>query len=324
MKRWFTLAVAALLAAGITAEARAQAKYPERPVRILVPFGAGGLADNSIRLVADKLSGRLGQQFVVENMPGGGGIQAAGELAKQAADGHTLLVVSNGTAISEALFEKLPYNSSRDFAPISTVAWFDMMFVTSSKAPFKSIKDVVAEAQAHPSALNVGTINPGSTQNFSAELFRALTKVNVTLVPFRTTPDVIVALLRGDLGLAVDAYTALKGQIDSGDLRPLAVTGLKRNPALPNTPTMQEAGVAGYEVSGWNAIFTKAGTPPAIIAQLNKELVAITQMPDIKQKYADLGIEARSTTPEELGNRLKADIAKWSDVIAKNNIPKMK
>jgi len=324
MRRWLTFAAAVALTAGLTAQANAQAKYPERPVRIIVPFGAGGLADNSIRLVADKLAQRLGQQFVIENEPGGGGIQAAADLAKQNPDGYTLLVVSNGTAISEALFEKLPYNAERDFAPISTVAWFDMMFVASAKAPYKTMQAAIAEAKAKPSEMNVGTINPGSTQNFSAELFRALTHVNVTLVPYRTTPEIVVALLRGDLGMAVDAYTALKGQVDSGEITPLAVTGIKRNPAMPNVPTLQEAGVSGYEVSGWNAIFTKVGTPPAIIDQLNKELVAITQMPDIKQKYADLGIEARSTTPDELGKRMKDDVAKWSDVIAKNNIPKMK
>lgn len=308
---------------GIVGSVSAQSKYPDRPVRIIVPFGAGGLADVSIRLVAEKLSKNMGQQFVIENVPGAGGIAAANEVLRAPADGHALIVISNGTAISEALFAKLPYSTVKDMVPVSTVAWFDMMAVTSAKGPYSTMQEFIAAAKAKPGALNIGTINPGSTQHLSVELLKSLSKVDVAQIAFRSTPDVVVAVMRNDVGLAVDAYTALKGQIDSGDLRPLAVTGLARNPALPNVPTMQEAGVPGYDVTGWNALFVKAGTPSDIVARLNKEIAAVTAMPDIKEKYIGLGIVAGSTTPEVIGKRLVDDIAKWADVIEKAGIKKL-
>ena len=305
------------------AQGQAVAKYPERPVKVIVPFGAGGLADVSIRFVAERLSKNMGQQFVIENVPGAGGIAAANELAKAPADGHTLIVISNGTAISEALFAKLPYSTERDMAPVSTVAWFDMMAVTSAKSPYKTLKDFVSAAQAKPGALNIGTINPGSTQNLSAELLKSLGKVDAQIVAFKNTPDVVVSLLRNDIGLAIDAYTALKGQVDSGELRALAVTGVTRNPSLPNVPTFAEAGVAGYDVTGWNALFVKAGTPAPIVDRLAKEIAAVTAMDDVKKKYLELGIVAGSTTPDVLGKRLKDDIGKWKGVIEKAGIKKL-
>jgi tripartite-type tricarboxylate transporter receptor subunit TctC len=325
--RAFHLAIFAVIVglAGLVpaGKAQAQAKYPERPIKVIVPFGAGGLADVSIRFVAERLSKNLGQQLVIENIPGSGGIAAANELAKTPADGHTLIVISNGTAISEALFAKLPYSTAKDMAPVSTVAWFDMMAVTGSKKPYKTMKDFIAAAHAKPGALNIGTINPGSTQNLSAELLKSLAKVDAQIVPFKATPDIVVSLIRNDIDLAIDSYTAIKGQVDSGELRPLAVTGVTRNPSLPNVPTFAEAGVTGYDVTGWNALFVKAGTPKPIVDRLAKEIAAVTAMDEVKKKYLELGIVAGSTTPDVIGKRLKDDIAKWSDVIAKAGIKKL-
>ena len=316
-------AIVAVAGLAQTAPAHAQAKYPERPIKVIVPFAAGGLADVSIRFVSERLSKSLGQQLVIENVPGAGGIAAANELAKSPADGHTLIVISNGTAISEALFAKLPYSTERDMMPVSTVAWFDMMAVTGGKSPYKTLKEFVADAHAKPGALNIGTINPGSTQNLSAELLKSLAKVDAQIVAFKGTPDVVVSLLRNDIGLAIDAYTALKGQIDSGELRALGVTGVTRNPSLPDVPTFAEAGVTGYDVTGWNALFVKAGTPAPIVDRLAKEIAAAAAMDDVKKKYLELGIVAGSTTPVVLGARLKDDIAKWKDVIEKNGIKKL-
>jgi len=319
----FVMALAAIVGSVVVSPVQAQGKYPERPVRIIVPFGAGGLADVSIRFVAERLSKNMGQQFIIENIPGSGGIAAANELAKTPADGHTLIVISNGTAISEALFAKLPYSTEKDMAPVSTVAWFDMMAVTGAKQPYQTMKDFVAAAHAKPGALNIGTINPGSTQNLSAELLKSLAKIDAQIVPFRATPDIVVSLIRDDINLAIDAYTALKGQIDSGELRPLAVTGVTRNPSLPNVPTFAEAGVTGYDVTGWNALFVKAGTPAPIIDRLAKEIATVAAMDDVKKKYIELGIVAGSTTPQVIGQRLKDDIAKWKDVIEKAGIKKL-
>lgn len=316
--------VAAFVAiAAIPGSGWAQGKYPERPVKVIIPFGPGGLADVSIRFIAERLSKNMGQQFVIENVPGAGGIAAANELAKAPADGHTLIVISNGTAISEALYAKLPYSTERDMAPISTVAWFDLMAVTNAKAPYQTLKDFVSAAQAKPGALNIGTINPGSTQNLSAELFKSLGKVDAQIVPFKTTPDIVVSLLRNDIGLAIDSYTAIKGQVDSGELRALGVTGVTRNPSLPNVPTFAEAGVAGYDVTGWNALFVKTGTPAPIVERLNKEIAAVTATDEVKKKYLELGIVAGSTTPEIMAKRLKDDIAKWNGVIDKAGIKRL-
>lgn len=187
------IGLAGIVSAG---DARAQGKYPERPIKVIVPFAAGGLADVSIRFASERLSKNLGQQLVIENVPGAGGIAAANELAKSPADGHTLIVISNGTAISEALFAKLPYSTEKDMAPVSTVAWFDMMAVTGSKQPYQTMKDFVAAAHAKPGALNIGTINPGSTQNLSAELLKSLGKVDAQIVAFKGTPDIVVSLIR--------------------------------------------------------------------------------------------------------------------------------
>jgi tripartite-type tricarboxylate transporter receptor subunit TctC len=260
---------------------------------------------------------------VIENVPGAGGIAAANELAKAPADGYTMIVISNGTAISEALFAKLPYSTARDMAPISTVAWFDLMAVTNAKGPYKTLQEFTAAAKAKPGSQNIGTINPGSSQNLAAELYKSLAKVDAQIVAYRSTPEVVTSVLRSDVGLAIDSYTAIKGQIDSGDLRPLAVTGVTRNPSLPSVPTFAEAGVTGYDVTGWNALFVKAGTPADIVARLNKEITAVTQIQEIKDKFLDLGIVAGATTPEVMGKRLKDDIAKWADVIEKAGIKKL-
>jgi tripartite-type tricarboxylate transporter receptor subunit TctC len=322
--RALSLALLAAFAVSTSGQqAQAQAKYPERPVKVIVPFAAGGLADVSIRFIAERLSKNMGQQFFIENVPGAGGIAAANELAKSPADGHTLIVISNGTAISEALFAKLPYSTEKDMAPISTVAWFDLMAVTGAKQPYQTMKDFVAAAQAKPGALNIGTINPGSTQNLSAELLKSLAKIDAQIVAFKATPDIVVSLIRGDINLAMDSYTAIKGQVDSGELRPLAVTGVTRNPSLPNVPTLAEAGVTGYDVTGWNALFTRAGTPQAIVDRLNKEIATLTATDEVKQKYLELGIVAGSTTPDVMAKRLKDDIAKWKDVIEKAGIKKL-
>src|SRR5215470_13878829 len=257
----------ASIAAGAVAmfPAGAQAPYPQRPVMLIVPYGAGGIADTGMRIVADKLSAKLGQQVVVDNRPGAGGIIAAKAGSSASADGYTLLMTGNNNAISEALFKSLPYNILTDFTSTSTTSFFDLLIVTRADSPLKSLQDVVKAAQQRPGKLNIGTINPGSTQNLAAELFRSTAGVELTIVPFRTSPDMAGAILRGDLDIAFEFYAALQGQILDHKVRVLASTGTRRAAYLPDVPTVEESGIKGYEVASWNGISVPAATPKPIV-----------------------------------------------------------
>ena len=321
--RSFRAAAIALLASiAASLPAAAQAPYPQRPVMLIVPYGPGGIADTGMRILADKLSTKLGQQFVVDNRPGAGGIIAAKAGSSAAPDGYTLLMTGNNNAISEALFRSLPYNILTDFASTSTTSFFDLLLVTREGSPLKTVQDVIKAAQANPGKLNVGTINPGSTQNLAAELFRSTAGVNLTIVPFRTSPDMAGAILRGDLDLAFEFYAALQGQILDHKIRVLASTGAKRTAYLPGVPTVEESGIKGYEVASWNGISVPAATPKDIIQRISRAINDVLPLPDVQEKSQRLGMDMRASTPEEMTARLKSDIAKWSAVIEKAGIPK--
>jgi tripartite-type tricarboxylate transporter receptor subunit TctC len=298
----------------------AQAGYPNRPIRIIVGFGAGGLADITMRIVADKLAERLGQRVIIDNRPGGGGVAAAQAVATAPPDGYTLIVLSIGNAISVGLFKSLPFDPVKDFVPVSSVAYFDLLLLVNASSPIKTVSDLLAEAKKPGNRINIGTINPGSSQNLSAELFKSVAGIDATIVPHRSTPEVLTALLRGDVAVGVESYAALKGPIDDGQIRAIASSGPARS--LPNVPTVQESGLASYDVTGWNAIFAPAATPRDVVELLNREIVAIVAMPDVKQRILDLGTEPRASTPEEIGTRLKDDIRKWSAVIERAGIEK--
>jgi tripartite-type tricarboxylate transporter receptor subunit TctC len=315
-----TLATA--LMATLPGRASGESPYPARPVMLIVPYAAGGVADTGMRILADKVSAKLGQQLVVDNRPGAGGIVAAKAGSSAAADGYTLLMTGNNNAISAALFKSLPYNILTDFASVSTVSFFDLLVVTRAGSPLKSIADVVAAGRANPGKLNVGTINPGSTQNLAAELFRSTAGVNVTIVPFRTSPDMAGAILRGDVDVAFEFYAALQGMIADHKVNVLASTGTKRTAYLPDVPTVAEGGIPGYEVLSWNGISAPATTPKPAIARLESAINAVLPLPDVQERATRLGMEMRASTPDEMTGRLKADIAKWSAVIDKAGIPK--
>lgn len=320
--RLITACTLAISACASLSPALAQSAYPTRPVRITVPFGAGGIADITVRVVAEKLSEKLGQQFVVENMPGAGGISAARAALQGGTDGYTLALLTNGTAISVPLFKKLPFDPVKDFAPISSLGYFDFVLLTPGSSNVKSVQDLLAFAKANNGALNVGTVNVGSSQNLSAELFKSMSGIEFTIIPFKTTPDLVLATSRGDVGLMIDSYASAKAMMTDGRIRAIASSGLTRSPALPDLATVDESGVKGFEVTSWNALFAPAGTPKEIIATLNKAINEVVAMPDVKKKLLELGIDAKGSTPEELGDRLKADIAKWGAVIEKAGIEK--
>ena len=312
------------MAAGLTlsGSVSAQSDYPTRPVKIIVPFGAGGVADVTIRIVAEKLSEKLGQRFIVENTPGAGGITAARAALSSAPDGQTLTMLTNGTAVSVPLFANLPFDPLNDFVPISTLGTFDFLFVVNAKSEHKSFKDLIQAAKDKPGILNVATIAVGSTQHLTSVLFKGEAGVDFRHVPFRNTPDALVSILRDDTHLLIDSQAALKSALEGQQVRALATSGPRRSPALPDIPTVQEAGISGFDVTSWNALFAPKGTPEPIIQKLNATLKEILAMPEIKARLLDLGIEARSETPVELKERLRSDIEKWRTVIDKAGIPK--
>ncbi len=324
MRTRFLMALLAIVSIAVLLPRAAGAQnYPNRSVRIIVPFAAGGIGDISARLVADKLGEKLGERFIVDNQPGAGGIAAARSVLAAPADGYTLALITNGTAINVPLFKSLPYDPVKDFAPISGFSLFDLTFATNAAGPYATLGDFLKDARANPGKLNIGTINVGSTQNLGAELLRATAAIDATIVPYRTTPDTMIALLRNDVQLAIEYYATMKPGIEDGKLRLLATSGEKRSELTPNAPTVAEAGVPGYEVRSWNALFAKAGTPADIIARLNQAIRDVVALPDIKKRMLELGLEAQAGSPEDIASRLKADIAKWAKVIDDAHIPKL-
>jgi tripartite-type tricarboxylate transporter receptor subunit TctC len=318
LHRIFLFALALCVATSLAA--RAEAKYPERSVRIVLPFAAGGVADITARIVAEKLSEKLGQRFYVENQAGAGGIVAARTVTSSPPDGYTLALLSNGTAVSVSLFKKLPYDPLKDFVPISSLGFFDFIFATSGNSPFKTLPEFIAAARAKPGTLNVGTISVGSTQNLSAELFKTAAGIDFAIIPYRGTPEIQVALLQGDVALTIDSFSAMKGNLADGKLRALASSGAQRSEATPELATVHEGGVADYDVVSWNALFAPSGTPAEIVTTLNAALREILADSDVKKRLIELGIEAKAGTPQEIYDRLKSDIDKWRVVIEKAGI----
>jgi tripartite-type tricarboxylate transporter receptor subunit TctC len=315
------MALAPLIAAS-TGRAAAQGHYPGKPVRFVLPFGAGGVADVTSRLTAEKLGEKLGQRFVVENQPGAGGINAARTVTGAAADGYTLGLVTNGTAISVPLFKALPFDPIKDFTLISALGTFDLVFVVNAQSNFRTLDDFVKTAREQPGKLNVGTINIGSTQNLGAELFKSSAAVDFQIVPYRGSPEILVGLLRNDVDMMVDFYAAVRAGLQDGKLRALAVSGSRRSAILPDVPTVQEAGTRDYEVVSWNGMFAPQGTPREVVDVLNRSLHEILASSDVVKQYADVGIEAKASSPEELAARLRQDIDKWGKVIERAGIPK--
>jgi tripartite-type tricarboxylate transporter receptor subunit TctC len=313
------LALAALVAAAAPASAQA---YPNHPIRLILPFGAGGVADITARVVADKLGEKLGQRFVIENMPGAGGIAAARAVISAQPDGYTLALLSNGTAVSVGLFKNLPFDPMKDFAPISSLGYFDFVIATSADSPLKTMADAVKYAKENPGKLNVGTINIGSTQNLSAELLKSSAGIQYQIIPYRGSPEVLIAALRNDANLMIDNYSAMKSNLQDGKLRALATTGEAKSVVLKDVPTVQEAGVKGYDVVSWNAIFAPKNTPKEVIDRVNAALKEVLAMPIVKERLLELGIEAKWSTPQEIQDRLKSDIDKWSKVIEQAGIAK--
>ncbi|TMG76342.1 MAG: tripartite tricarboxylate transporter substrate binding protein [Betaproteobacteria bacterium] len=322
MKQVFPFRWTCAVALAACASAASAQVYPARPVKILVPFAAGGVADITARVLSQRMSEAMGQQVIVENRPSAGGIVASEAVAKAEPDGHTLLFITNGNAVSASLFKSLPYDTVNDFAPVSTVGFFDLVLVVDSGSKIGSVRELIASARANPSKLNIGTINIGSTQNLAAELFKSMAGIDAQVVPFKATPAVVTALKGNDVQAAFEILAPVLAQIRGGALKPLAVTSEKRFSGLPEVPTVAESGVPGYQASSWNGIAAPARTPKGVIDRLNREVNAAAAAPEVRKRLQDLGVEARAGTPAALGALLASEIAKWHAVIERAKIEK--
>jgi tripartite-type tricarboxylate transporter receptor subunit TctC len=287
-----------------------------------VPFGAGGVADQTARIVAQKMSEELGQAVVIDNRPGAGGIVAADIVAKSAPDGYTMLLMSNANAVSAGLFKSLPFDPVKDFTPISLIGTFDLTLVTTTESRFKNLSELIVWAKANPGKLNIGSINVGSTQHLTAELFKSLAGVDAQVIPFNGTPAVITALRGGQIDLAVEILSPVLPQIKGGALRPLAVTGQKRNPVLPQIPTAKESGLNNFVSTSWNGLGVPAKTPQVIVDRLNREINTALQNPVVRQKLLELNVEPHPTSVPQAQEWLQSEIKRWGGIIQKAGIQK--
>lgn len=325
-RRRHVLAAAAAIGTGawLPLTASAQAGFPSKPLRIVVPNAAGGAADLTARTVAQRLAVSLGQSVVIDNRPGAGGVVAGELVARAEPDGHTLLLVSSGTAVSAALFKALPFDTLKDFAWVSTLATFDLAIVVAEGGRFKTLAELLDYARANPGKLNIGTPNVGTTQNLAAELLRISAGIEAQVVPFNGTPPVITALRGGQIDAGVDILGPLMPQIASRALRPLAVLGERRAPQLPDVPAARESGgaLAGFKAASWNGLAAPARTPPEIVARLSREVQAAVAHPEVGKRLSELNLAAQGSSPEQLGALMASEVRRWSEVITQAKIPR--
>ena len=306
-----TVALVALL---FTGAALAQS-YPDKPVRVVVGFNAGGPTDAIARIVSDKLSASLGKQFYVVNQPGAGGNIASGMVATSPADGYTLLAVSTGFVVNPSLFAKVPYDPVKDFAPITIVAVSPNVISVHPAVPAKNIKELIELIKANPGKYTFAAPGAGSTPHLSGEIFRVTYGLDLPTVQFTGAGPSIQSTVGGHTPVAFSALPSASAQIKDGLLRALAVTAEKRSPTLPDVPTLAESGITGQDAYTLTGLLAPAGTPKEIISLLHQEIVKIVAMPDVQQRLGDLGFEILANTPDEFAARIKTEMEKWGKVI---------
>ncbi|QHE83658.1 Bug family tripartite tricarboxylate transporter substrate binding protein [Hydrogenophaga sp. BPS33] len=314
------IATLLLAASSITAAAQGAADYPSAPVRIVVPFQAGGLTDILARAIAQHASQRLGQPFVVENKPGASGNIGADTVAKSRPDGLTLLMGSIGTnAVNAHLFSRMPYDTLKDFSPISLVANGTLMLVTNPSVPATDMRSLLAYARAHPGQLTYASGGAGASQHLAGELLKTMAKVDIVHVPYKGVVQGVTDVVAGQVHMTFDLAT-VEPHIRAGKLRPIAVANARRSSAFPEVPTIAEAGVPGYEVSAWYGLFAPAGTSRAIVDKLNAEVVSALKDPALLQRLKALGAEPAGSTPEELQRFVRREYDKWGKVVQQAGI----
>lgn len=321
VRSFLFLAAVALGMPAISASPTLAQEWPTRTVKFLVPYGPGGGTDIVSRIIAQNLQETLGQSFVVENKPGAGSTLGADTVAKSEKDGYTVLVLSNAHAVAGALYKKLPYDSVKDFQMITQIGTVPLVLVTAPTFPPKDVKELLAAFKKDPGKYNYGAAGGiGTTQHFAGELFRVLANVDVKHIPFKTTPNVITSMLQNDVQMTFELLPAIRGQVEGGQLRALAVTSPTRNPAWPNVPTLSEAGVPGYNVTSWYGFAMPAGTPKPVVDKFTKAVHEALAKDQVKQAIAKTGIVVQTSTNEELAKHVASEVAKWSDLMKKAGI----
>lgn len=294
--------------------------YPSKPIRLVVGYGPGGVADITARLVAQKLTDSMGQPVIVENRPSAGGIMAGDLVAKADPDGYTLLHLNSGNAISAASFRKLPFDVKKDFESIANMGAVDFVVLVDKSSDIKTVADFMIKARANPGKTNIGTVSIGSGQHMAATLFKSITGVDSPIVPYKATPALFAALKGKDIDVVFEVVSPALSLIRGGELRAIAVSSGKRFAGLPDVPTMMESGVKDFDVNAWNGLAAPAKTPKAIIDRLNKEVNAVLALPDVQKRFQDLGIDPRGGTPAELRNKLFSEVDKWTNLVSTMNM----
>ncbi len=314
MVRWSRVCMS-LLCCAFTSLCAAQT-YPTKSVRMVVPFAAGaGSNDIMARLIAQKLTDSFGQQFVVDNRPGASGIIGTDIVAKAQPDGYTVLMMSLTFTVLPSLFSKLPYDTLKDLTPVTMVASAPLMLVVNPSVPVKSVAEFIAYAKANPGKLNFGSGGAGATPHLAGEMLKSMAGLQMTHIPYKGGAPALADLVGGQIQFMCENIPGTLPFVKAGKLRALAVTDLKRSPLLPDLPTLDESGLKGFQIVGWNGLFVPAGTPPAVVNKLHAGVAAALALPDVKERLAILGADGVGNTPQHFAAFIKADIAKWAKVV---------
>jgi tripartite-type tricarboxylate transporter receptor subunit TctC len=319
--RWFTLALAVVLTALSVSRGYAQS-YPNRPIRVLVPFAAGGAVDTLARLIGQKLSENLGQAVIIENRAGAGGNLAADLLAKSAPDGYTVLQTVNGIAISPSLYKTLPFDVHKDFGAVTQLVASQLVLVANPNFPANSVTELVALAKSKPGQLNYASTGIGNPLHLTMEMLKSATGMDIQPVVYRGDAPANAALIAGEIQIGVMPMATTRPLVESGRLKALAIGGAKRSPAMPNVPTIAET-IPGFESTSWQGYFVPAGTPREIVLKLQQEAAKVLKLPDVIERLRTGGNEGVGSTPEEFDKRFRADIVKFAKIIADAKIPRL-
>ncbi|ARP86681.1 Bug family tripartite tricarboxylate transporter substrate binding protein [Bordetella genomosp. 9] len=318
MRRFLSCAVAALgftLAALAGSPATAAGAYPDKPVTLLIPYPPGGSADMLARPLSAILQARWGQPLVLEYKAGAGGTIATSQLARSKPDGYTLIMVLAAHAINPSLYAKLPYDTRKDFAPVSLVATLPMLVSAPLSTPANNMSEVVAYAKSHPGELTFASAGPGNTSHLAGEMFKSATGINMLHVPYKGSGPAVVALLGGEVSMMFDSFSTSYPQVQSGKLKALAVTGEKRSPLLPNVPTVAESAVPGFVVNGWYGVLAPAGTPAAIVDKLSADIAQALKDPALNRQLAAAGYEPVGSTPKEFAQYIDRELDRWGAAV---------
>jgi len=317
LKKW----TAAAMMAVVPTLALAADAWPNKPITYVVPFAPGGNTDTLARIIGPKVSAALGQPVVVENKPGAGGNIGSDFVAKAKPDGYTIL---GGTisshAINASMYPSMPYDPIKNFEPITVLGQAPLLLVVPADSPYKTVKDLLDAAKAKPGALSFASAGNGTSPHLAGELLKSSAKIQATHVPYKGSGPAVTDLLAGHVQFMFDTALIVGGHIKAGKLRPLAVTSSKRTSLFPEVPTIAEAGVPGYEIGSWQAVYAPAGTPKPIVERLNAEIVKALKSPDVAERFASLGMEPVANTPAQMAEFNKAEVAKWAKIVKEANI----